>query len=676
VLAVYTPFNPLKLYTGGGFGGAQWVPLQDTEVHYHGHIIGVVVAETFELARDAAALVRVDYDARPPTVSFTDNIPNAIPAPPNFPGGPGESELTILADGVASIDAALAASDVSVSASFTQPIENHNAMEPHATTAVWRDERLTVYSGSQAAAGHAGSIAGAIGVDPARVHVLSHHVGGGFGNKAATWSHSLVAAAAARALGRPVKVVLTREQTFTVTGHRSTVAQNVALGARRDGTLVAVSHEGFTSVSIQGSSPENGPFKTSRVLYRTENLHVSQKVVRLDLPTPTFMRAPGECSGSFALETAMDELAVALRMDPIELRVRNNATVVPGTNRPWSSKHLTECLQVGAERFGWHRRNPTPRSVLDGDWLVGMGAAVAIYPAARGNQTMVRVRLSPDGTASVATATADLGTGMWTVLAIMGADSLAIPLHRIKPELGDSILPPSVGAFGSMSTASVAPAVRAAAAAAVTALITLAVEHERSPFHGLEPSEVRYEKGDLVRNGRRISFGRLLILTGAAGVEATQPGSGGNPGEHEFHTFGAHFCELAVNRFTGEPRLRRWTTVIDAGRIVNAKAARSQIIGGTLFGIGQALYEGSAVEPTGRWANSNLADYLIPVNADIPPMDVHFLDHPDTIFNPVGVRGIGEISTVGAAAAIGNAVFNATGKRVRDLPITLDKLLD
>lgn len=675
VLAVYTPFHPLKLFAAGGFGGPPWLPLQDREVRHYGHIIGLVVAETFEAARDAAALVRVDYDARPAAVSFTDGIPHAVP-PQGGPGGGEPPVLDILAAGVPSIDAALAAAQVKVSASFSQPIENHNAMEPHASVAVWRDERMTVYSGTQGAGGHAGSIAGALGIDAARVHVISPHVGGGFGNKAATWTHDLVTAAAARALGRPVKTVLTREQTFTVTGHRSAVAQTVALGARRDGTLVALKHEGFSSIGITGFTPENGPFTTGRVLYKTENMHISQKVVPLDLPAATFMRAPGEASGSFALETAMDELAVALRMDPVRLRLRNYATVLPGTDRPWSSKHLDECYQVGAQRFGWHRRSAAPRAERDGDWLVGMGMATAVYPANRSDQTVVRVRLRPDGTASVATATADLGTGMWTVLAIMGADRLGIPLGRIKPELGDSLLPPSAGAFGSQSTATVASATRVAAASAIKALIDLAVRDERSPFHGLDPAEVRYDHGDLVAADRRVSFGRLLNQLNSAGVEANERGTGGDPERYEFHSFGAHFCEMAVHRRTGEPRVRRLTTVADAGQIVNLKAARSQMVGGAIFGIGQALFEGSAVEaPSGRWANANLADYLLAVNADVPPIDVHFLNHPDTTFNPTGVRGIGELGNVGVAAAIGNAVYNATGIRVRDLPITLDKLL-
>jgi xanthine dehydrogenase YagR molybdenum-binding subunit len=675
VLAVYTPFNPLKLFGGAsGFqAGYNWLPLQDKEVHYHGQIVGLVVAETFEQARDAAALVRVDYAARPPVASFPDGIPGAPLADDIF-GEPGVMDL--LADGVGSIDDALAASEVTVSGTYTQPIKHHNAMEPHATVATWRDGYLTVYNGTQSTIQQMQTFAAALGVEQAKVHVISPHVGGGFGNKIPTWGHSLLAAAAARVLGRPVKTVLSRKQTFTITGHRSVVSQQVTLGAHRDGALVAIKHDAWSSLSASGGVFETGPHTTSRFLYQSENIHIEQRVVTLDSPPSTWMRAPGQESGSFALETAMDELAAELRMDPIELRLKNYATVYPGRGVPWSSKHLDECYRVGAQHFGWARRNPVPGKKIDGEWLVGVGMSTAAYPAIR-FPTSAKVRFQADGTAVVSTATADLGTGMWTVLAIVGANSLGIPLDRIVPELGDSALPNNFGALGSIGTASSAPAVSAAAEAAKRQLLQLAVTHDRSPFLGLSIDDVRYDSGDLLGGKLRIGFGALLTAVDVAGVEATESAAPGGEGEkYAFTSFGAHFCEVRVNRWTGQPRVARMVTVIDAGAIVNQKTARSQIVGGIIFGIGQALLEASQFEArTGRIANANLADYLLPVNADIPPIDVHFLDHPDTLFNPIGVRGIGELGTVSAAAAIGNAVFNATGRRIRDLPITLDKLL-
>jgi xanthine dehydrogenase YagR molybdenum-binding subunit len=343
---------------------------------------------------------------------------------------------------------------------------------------------------------------------------------------------------------------------------------------------------------------------------------------------------------------------------------------------PWSSRHLAECYRVGAQRFGWADRPRTPRSRTDGDWLIGMGTATAVYPANR-LSTAAKVRFQEDGTVAISSAGADLGTGMFTVLAILGADSLGLDLSLIKAELGDSALPSNFGAFGSASTAGVAPAVRAAAGSAVTALIKLAVGDPDSPLYGLATSAVSYRNGELVGGGRTVGFGALLKTTGTAGVEAVETSAGGDEAtRYAFHSFGAHFCEVRVNRWTGEPRIARISTVVDAGTIVNPKAAHGQIVGGVIFGIGQALLEGAAFDPaTGRLINANLADYLLPVNADLAPIDVTFLNYPDTQFNSVGVRGIGEIGAVGSAAAIANAVYNATGIRVRDLPIRLDALL-
>ncbi|MEE6262472.1 xanthine dehydrogenase family protein molybdopterin-binding subunit [Plantactinospora sonchi] len=675
VLAVFTPFRPVELRgSGNPFSvGHSWLPLQDAEVRYHGQAIGVVIAETFEQARDAAALIRTGYDARPPAASLPGGVPGATDPGPIM-GEP--ARLEFLAEGVDSIDAALAASEVTVSGRYTQPIKHHSAMEPHASIAAWQDGQLTLWSGTQSTTLTVGAMAAALGVTPAQVRVVSPHVGGGFGNKIATWAHPLLAAAAARVLNRPVKIVLTREQTFTITGNRSGLEQVVTLGARRDGTLVAVKHQAYATQSASGGTFEAPAHTTSRYLYRSENIHLDQRIVTLDIPPPTWMRAPGQESGSFALETALDELAIRLGVDPVTLRLRNNATIYPGRNVPWSSKHLDECYRVGAQRFGWDRRNPAPRSKLDGDWLVGTGTATANYPGER-FPASVRIRFRADGTVTVDSATADLGTGMWTVLAVLGSESLGLPLDRIRPDLGDSTLASNIGAFGSGATASTGPAVAAAAEAAIAELTRVAVTHQDSPLYGVPVEEVRYDHGQLVADGTRIGFRALLGALHLDQVEATgNAGPGPEHGQHAFTSFGAHFCEVRVNRWTGEPRLSRITTVVDAGAIINSKTARSQIVGGVIFGIGQALLEGAQLEPaTGRIANANLADYLLPVNADVPPIDVHFLDHPDILFNPLGARGIGEIGTVGVAAAIGNAIHHATGRRVRDLPITLDKLL-
>jgi xanthine dehydrogenase YagR molybdenum-binding subunit len=666
VLAVYTPFNPLNLFTYNREQNDEvHPPLRDANVRYFGQAIGFVVAETFEQARDAAALIGIRYDALPPASSFMDNLGNAT-APPS-----GAPAVDVLAPEFRTIDEALAASEVVLTATYTTPANNHAAMEPHATVADWAGENLTIHTVSQGVRLVQERLASTLGIDQSRIHVINPHVGGGFGNKWGMWAQMPLAAAAARAIGRPVKASLTREQVFTIVGHRPATSQTVSLGARRDGTLTAVKHDGVSS-----KSASNGFFEpaanTSLNTYASPNVHVGRKVVTLDLPVTTIMRAPSEANGSFAQESALDELADRLGVDPLELRLRNYAAVKPDSGLPWSSKHLDECYRLGAERFGWSRRNPAPRAVADGDWLVGMGMATCTYSASRA-QASIKVRLLADGTAVVSGTGADLGTGQTTVFSILCADGLGIPVPRVRPDIGDSTAPTAANAGGSGSTSTNGPAVQLAAKAA---LLRLAVEHERSPFHGMDPAQLRFENGDVKAGGLTMSFGTLLTTVDVPAVEATATSPRNENRTVAYRSFGAHFCEVRVNRWTGEPRVSRWLTVIDAGRIVNTKTARSQLAGGVIMGIGQALLEEVRVEPTGRFANANLASYLVPVNADVPPIDVHFLDYPDGLLSSLGARGIGEIGIVGPAAAIAGAVHNATGKRIRDLPITLEKLLD
>jgi xanthine dehydrogenase YagR molybdenum-binding subunit len=667
VLAVYTPFNPLKLLPYARIENDELTPpLQDTGVRYHGQVIALVVAETFEQARDAAPLVEVTYRAEAPAASFADGVPNAVPT---------SSPLAeVLAPGVASIEEALAASEVVVSATYTTPVEHHAAMEPHATTAVWDGGNLTVYTVSQGVRLVLARLANTLGVDAARIHVVSPHVGGGFGNKWGIWALTPLTAAAARALGRPVKTVLTREQTFTVVGHRPASHQTVSLGASRDGSLNALRHAGISSRSVSANFSE-GVANISLNTYASPNIQVTRKVVPLDVPATTIMRAPSEASGSFALESAIDELAVRLGLDPLELRMRNNSPVVPTSKLPYSSKHLDECYQVGAERFGWARRDPTPGALRRGEWLVGMGTATASFSASRGDAT-IGVRLRADGTATVSGTGADLGTGQWTVFAILGADRLGIPVDRVRPEIGDSALPPAANAGGSSSTSTNGPGVQAAADAAVAALLQRAVADPASPFHGMDPASVRYADGEVRGGDLAVPFGVLLSGLGVPAIEAVATSPRNSRRDVGFRSFGAHFCEVQVNRWTGEPRVTRWTCVVDAGTIVNAKASRSQVVGAVIMGVGQSIMEQSRVEPgNGRIATANLASYLVPVSPDTPEFDVVFLDHPDTALSPLGARGIGELGIVGVAGAVANAVYNATGRRIRDLPITLDKLL-
>lgn len=669
VLAAYTPFNPLTLFTYPSEQNDEvHPPLRDATVRYYGQAIGLVVAETFEQARDAVALIDIRYDAQPARTSFVDELPNATPPPS------GASTVDILAPEFKTIDEALAASEVTITATYTSAPENHAAMEPHATVATWSGEYLTIYTVSQGVRLVVDRLAVTLGVDKSKIHVINPHVGGGFGNKWGMWAQMPLAAAAARALGRPVKTVLTREQVFTIVGHRPPTSQTISLGARRDGTLTAIKHEGISSKSASNNFRES-PANTSLNVYASPNIHVGRKIVTLDVPVTTIMRAPSDTNGAFAQESALDELAATLGLDPLELRLRNYATTKPDNRRPWSSKHLDECYRIGAERFGWARRNPTPRAVTDGDWFVGTGMATCTFNASRASAS-IKVRLHADGAATVAGTGADLGTGQSTVFAILGADRLGIPVHRVRPEIGDSAAPAAANAGGSGSTSTNGPAVQLAAEAARTALLQLAVTHERSPFHGLDPAEVRYENGDVKAGGRAMSFGSLLTTCDVPAVEATATSPRIENSTVAYRSFGAHFCEVRVHRLTGEPRVSRWVSVIDAGTIVNAKAARGQIAGAVIMGIGSALLEHMRMEPGGRFANGNLASYLVPVNADIPPIDVRFLDYPDTTLSPLGARGIGELAIVGVTGAVAGAVHNATGKRIRELPITLEKLLD
>ncbi|MGK3203122.1 xanthine dehydrogenase family protein molybdopterin-binding subunit [Amycolatopsis sp. MEPSY49] len=669
VLEVYTPFDPLALNTPSlpPFGET-WVPLQSKEVSYYGQPIGFVVAETFEQARDAASLVTVAYRERPARTSLAEHLDSAEPAPPAMDGAPPEIE--VLEDGVESFDAAMAASPVVVEATYTTATQNHAAMEPHSAVAVWDDGELTVYSGNQASNMQATELAIALGLAPEAVHAINPFVGGAFGGKGRTSAPAFLAAAAARALGRPVKAALTREQVFTATAGRASTVQKLALGAERDGTLIALRHDSWCHTDTARSFVEPTSHGTSREWYATKNLSIKQKIVPLNVPPTTFMRAPGEAPGSFALESAIDELAEALGMDPIELRVRNNSTAPPGHDLQWSSKHLDECFRVGAQRFGWAHRPAGTRT--DGDWLVGMGVATAVFPALRFPAT-VGITLRADDTAVVATSGADPGTGLLTVLSLIGAESLDIPADRITPRLGDSTLPPGGMSGGSTATASAGTAIMLAATKAIDELVALASD-PGAPFEG---AEVTYADGRVFANGQNMTFGELLRTLGREKLEVTGSSA---PGEeltkHSFASWGAQFVEVRVHKWTREARVSRMLGVFDAGRIINDKAARSQLMGGMIWGVSAALHEGLEIEANGRLANGDFASYLLPVNADIPEVDVQFVEYPDTLHNAVGARGLGEIGTVGMAAAVANAVHNATGIRVRHIPITIEDLLE
>lgn len=679
VIRVLTPFEGFTsspgLYPLPPGLPENYVPLRDREVRFRGQVVGVVVAERIEQARDAAALIRTTYQPQPARTSLADLSPGT--AIPITQFSPEPSAIDKLAEGTESIDAALAESDFVVDSEYHQPAQHHVAMEPHAAVASWQDGVVTIRTGCQAPQAAIVMVAARLGVQPQNVRLISQHVGGGFGSRVLAWNDAFLAAAVARELERPVKLVLTREQVFTVIPRRSQVNQRVKLGARRDGRLEAVWHESDAEASVVGGWPMSPATDTSAVIYRTPNLHVAQRSVMLNISPAWAMRGPNEAPGAFALETAMDELAVKAGIDPLELRRRNRASVTAAHGLPWSSNRLDECFTVGAKRFGWSRRSAEPRSRTDGQWLVGMGMASAIYPANRAPAS-VRVQFHDDNSVEVASNTVDIGTGSRTLMAIAAADALGLPMRQVEARLGDTILPPGAAAAGSAASASTVPGVQRASERAIAALLELAATHPRSPWQGQDVSALRYEAGRVHGSGVSKPFGRLLKILGERGVGATETTSLGEDEaqRYAFHSFGAHFCEVRVNRLTGEPRINRFTSVFDVGRAVNSRTLRSQLIGGIVFGIGHALLEDDPIDvKTGRMGAGNLADYMVAVNADIPTLDVHWLDKPDPVLTEYGLKGAGEVGTVGAAAAVGNAIYNATGVRVRDLPITLDKLI-
>jgi len=509
--------------------------------------------------------------------------------------------------------------------------------------------------------------------------VISPYVGGGFGCKGSAWSHVVLAAMAARKTHRPVRLVLERTQMFGPVGYRPRTRQELALGADSAGKLMALRHDVVSPTSTFEDWSEPSAVVT-RMLYACPNVSTTHRLVKLNLGTPTFTRAPGESTGSYALEAAMDELAWKLQVDPLELRLRNYADKEPESGKAWSSKALRECYRAGAERFGWSRRKATPGSLRDGEQLIGLGMATATYPANR-QPANALVRIGADGSATVQCATQDIGTGTYTIVTQVAADALGLPANRIVVEIGDSQFPEAPVSGGSMTAASVTPAVQAAARQARGQLVARAIADSESPLHGLAADEIDAADGWLLSradNSKRDAFGSVIARSGGGAIEArAQAKPGEEKDQYAMHSFGAVFAEVAVDPALGEVRVRRIVGAYSVGSVLNAKTARSQLIGGVVWGIGMALHEQTFVDPSsGRAVNANLAQYHVPVNADIADIDITFVDENDQNFNPLGARGIGEIGITGVAAAIANAVYHATGKRVRDLPITPDKLLE
>lgn len=678
VFVVYTPENAPRLPHGPKPAldppAGRWVSLmQDDLVHYNGQPIGLVVADTLEHAKAAAALVHTTYTEQKPELDMA----TAPPAPTTGSGRPaGGKEPVATTRG--DFDAGLAQADVHAEYTYTTPFEQHNPMELHATIAQWEGDHLTLYDSSQGIFPARNVVAKTFGVPTENVRLVSHFVGGGFGSKGSVWSHVMLATMAARELKRPVKIELTRRQMFGPVGGRPRTVQRITLGAKKDGTLTALRHVSTSATSELEEWMEPCAVVT-RMLYACPNAVTDHKLVRLNMGTPTFMRAPGEASGTFAIESAMDEMAYALKMDPIEFRLKNYADKDAQTGKPFSSKSLTQCYAIGAEKFGWAKRTMEPRSMRDGDALIGWGMATATYPTRR-SQAKAAARILPDGRAWVRAGSQDLGTGTYTVMTQVAADALGISPEHVRFELGDTDMPETPVSGGSQTAASVGSAVHAAALAVRSKVVQMAIGDAQSPLHGAAEDDVRVANGTMslgTNPSKSESYAALIARHGGQPVDAEATQKPGKEAEElSMHAFGAVFAEVRVDRDLGQIRVPRVVGVYGVGNVLNAKTARSQLMGGIVYGMGMGLMEETYIDPRyGRYVNANLEEYHVPVNADVPFIDVSTVEEHDTQVNPIGVKGIGEIGTTGITAALANAVFHATGKRVRDLPVTLDKVV-
>ncbi len=701
VLAILTHQNAPKLNSlegadfDSGYSVETLLPLQSDRVYYDGQHIGIVIAQTYEQARLAASLTEITYETEEPIF----DLKQALEQPEKH-----DAEKTLTEESLQSVcgdvvSSALNQASVILEETYTTPLEHHNPMEASATTAEWHDDELIVYDSTQWVVGTQRTLARCLGLPEEKVWVISHFIGGAFGCKAFFSAHSLLAAIAARKVNRPVRLMLTRQQMFSACGHRPRTIQKLTLAADETGKLTAIRHLTDTETSFVGDFIEPCGTTTTTLLYACPNLEIKHNVARVNVATPTYMRGPGETSGTYALESAMDELAYKAGIDPVEFRIINHADRHPQSDKPWSSKHLIECYHRAADAFGWQNRDSRPGSMREGDELIGWGMATATYRAVR-RSAAAKAQILANGRVVVSSATHDLGTGTYTIMTQIAADTLGLPIERVKFELGDTKLPFAFPSGGSSTAASVGPVVRSACEAACLKLIELAIADSESPLYNYAVEKIITEQGRIfvadspsvgetyqeVLQRHNLPFVEAEVLPQDQGARykyiaaRNKPGvvedEGADSEQFAFQSFGAHFVEVRINPRCHQVRVTRIVSTFDVGRILNQKTARSQIYGGIIFGIGMALIEETLLDPhSGRVLIHNLADYHVPIQADIPQIEAIFVEKPDYHFNPLGARGIGEISTTGVAAAIANAVYHATGKRVRDLPITPDKLL-
>lgn len=671
ILHVMTCFNAPRLPHNGRAGvnppaGRVLSLLQEREIHYNREPIAVVAAETLAQASAAAALLEVRYQTSPAVLDFAAGEANAH-SPGKVNGENADSTRGVMAGVRASAQ---------VSATYETPLEHHNPLEPHATLAHWDGDQVTLYDSTQFITGAQTTLAKVLGLPKDHVRFVCPFVGGGFGCKGSMWSHVALAALMSRHLHRPVKLVLERPQMFGPVGGRPRTLQRLKVAAEPDGRLIGIQHDVLSHTSVMEDFTEPAALQT-RIMYSSPNVSTSHRLVALNVGTPTFQRAPGHATGTFALESSLDELAYILNMDPIELRLRNEPDIDPEKKLPWSARSLRACYAEGAAAFGWSRRTAAPKSMQQGDIAVGLGMAAATYPANR-QAAQARARMQADGLVVVQSGTQELGTGTYTVMSQVAADALDYPVERIKFELGDSALPQAPVSGGSQSVASVAPAVQAAALALRGKLIDLAIADPASSVHGVSANEVTIQNGSIGAASRSPEpLSAVVARAGGADIIAegsAQPGA--EKQAYSMHSFGAVFVEVHIDRELGVIRVPKVVGRYGIGRLLNAKTGRSQFIGGVVWGLGMALMEESLLDQrTGRIVNANLAEYHVPTNADVGEIDVDVVQEHDPHINSLGVRGIGEIGITGVAAALANAVYHATGVRVRRLPITLDTLL-
>ena len=652
--------------------GQTYLPLQDDQIHYAGQPVALVVAATLDQATYAGTLIKVAYEARAPVVFDLRTAKEDAVEPPQ--------RMWPLSSSVGDADKAIAGAAVKIEQTYTMSDRHHNPMEPHVTLAVWDgDGSLTLYDSTQMVVGTKKLVSLVLGIPEEKINVVCEFLGGGFGGKSWSWPHTLLAALAAKVVNRPVRLQLTRAQMYSMVGHQAGTVQTIVLGANSDGNLSGIRHDSINPTSVFDDYVEYAAMASRHLWRASGGISTSHKIVHVNRNSPVVLRAPMEAQGHFALECAMDELAYATGVDPVELRLRNDTDTDPYSGRPFSTRALRECLTKGAARFGWDRRSPEPRSMCDGRHLIGQGMAAAIYTHWRW-PAKARVTINGGGSALVETAAHDIGTGTYTVMVQVAADVLGLAPDKVTVRLGDTRLPESHPAIGSATVSNATAAVMLAARAAREKAIALTLTDRDALFAGATPDDVIVADGRLAlaKTNLNVTYAELLARNGLSSLVGDgdyAPVEEVN-GPKAIFSFSAVFAEVRVDLDLGLIRLSRVVGAYDAGRIINPKTARSQAIGGIIWGAGQALLEQSETDPaSGQFINRNYSGYLVPTNADIPELDVLFVGGFDEEASPLGTKGLGELTAVSVAPAIVNAVYHATGKRIRDLPVTVEKLL-